>query len=453
MGWSMAGSDADAAVNAVRPPGDHRAAMRDDPMAFLLDCARRYGNAVRLDLDRPSWLLNDVDDIRHVLAKNALNYHKTDFQVAFTGVFGHSLINSEGQAHRVPRKTLAPHFQHRALDAMPPMIARHVEAMLAAWSHGDELNLAESVMRMTVGVSGEMFLGLGADEAERVDAFYEAVRRAYQWTVARMRGPWPKWLPTQPRRRERRYTRLLDDMTRQLIDERRAAGADARDMLSVLIRSQPAAADSADERWLRDHALGLFLAGYEPIGNAIAWALYELAEHPDIDERLAAACRHTLGDRTPTMADVPALEDARRVLNETMRIDPSPWAMARRVVTDDTLPSGVRLPAEARVIISPYTLHRRADLFPDPQRFDPQRFTPDAEKARDPYAYIPFGGGPRICIGEHVARLMGVVALAIIAPRWRVCAVGPRPRVETTNGFTSQPADSVMMVRIERRDA
>ncbi|MBI1335983.1 MAG: cytochrome P450 [Phycisphaera sp.] len=443
----------------MRPPSLSTAppikshARRDfkaDPVGCLLRCSRELGQTVKLELDRPTYLLNSVEDIRHILTVNPLNYLKAGFEVELVGVFGRSLINFEGDPHRTARKELAPHFQQRALSAWPACVTAHVRAMTANWPDGGQIDLAKQVMHAMVGVSAQMMLGLGLDQSSSVDELFWLIHKVHEATIQRRRtlSRWLAWMPTRANRRYARFTGELDRFMRRLMDERRQGPLDGDDFLSLMLRWQKEHPDSRTDIQVRDQATGLFLAAYEPAANAIIWSLANLADHPDIESKVIQQISQTLGPRTPTLADLESLRGVRMVFDETLRLNPSPWLLTRMTVERDTLPTGLTLQPGDRLFISPYTLHRRADLYPDPERFDPERFTPERCKARHPYAYIPFGGGPRICIGEHMGRLSAIVALTAILPAWQVTPNQPRPPLESVNGFTMQPRDGVLMAHV-----
>jgi len=303
-------------------------------------------------------------------------------------------------------------------------------------------------------VAADLMLGLGHEDADRIDTLFQLIRKVHQSTVARLRLPFavPRWVPIRSNRRERRFTRKLQDVMQAIIDERDRGDLAGDDFLSLMLRWRRDDPENVSPTWLREQAMGLLLAAYEPIANATTWALTELADHPECERRVVDECCSVLSGDGPTMETYPRLEYTRMVLDETFRIHSSPWLLTRVSISEDVLPSGQTIRAGDRLFVSPYTLHRREDLYADPERFDPERFTAERRRKRKAYAYIPFGGGPRICIGEHLGRMMGVIALAVIVPRWRMRPVGPRPELESLNGFTAQPIDGRLMMCVERRD-
>src|SRR5207248_449114 len=220
--------------------------------------------------------------------------------------------------------------------------------------------------------------------------------------------------------RLRRARRTLDQSSYKIIDDRRRSGTDTGDLLSMLLeaRDEDDGGQMTDEQ-VRDEALTLFLAGHETTANALTWTWYLLSQHPEVEARLHEEIAAVLQNRLPTAEDFPRLRYTEMVLAEAMRLYPPAWAIGRRAISDYRI-GEYTAPARAIILMSPYVMHRNPRYYPKPARFDPERWTAEAREARPKFAYFPFGGGPRVCIGEGFAWMEGVLLIATIAQRWRM---------------------------------
>ena len=235
---------------------------------------------------------------------------------------------------------------------------------------------------------------------------------------------------------ERFHRTVLDEFYRvafrkkiyRMIDERRKSGTDRGDLLSMLLLAQDTEGDGGGmtDLQLRDEAMTIFLAGHETTANALTWTWYLLSEHPDVEARFHAEIDSALGSRLPTVDDMAVLAYTRMVLAESMRLYPPAWILGRRALGPFEA-NGYEIPARSIVLMSQYVTHRDARWFPDPERFDPERFSPERQAERPKFAYFPFGGGPRVCIGEQFAWMEGVILLATIAQRWKLRLVPGHP--------------------------
>jgi cytochrome P450 len=261
--------------------------------------------------------------------------------------------------------------------------------------------------------------------------------------------PTPPVVPTPGNLKLRRAIRRLDEVVYGMIRERRASGVDRGDMLGMLLATRDEGDGSGlSDREVRDQAMTIMLAGHETTANALAWTFYLLGRHPQVREKLEREVDTVLAGRDATMADLPSLPYTLEILKESMRLYPPAYMIGRRA-TRDVVICGSRVPAGQVVIVNVIGIHRRADAFPDPDRFDPERFTPEREKALPPHAFIPFGAGPRICIGNHFAWMEGQLVLATLAQRLRFELVSNKP-VETEPLVTLRPKGG-LPVRVVQR--
>jgi len=398
-------------------------------------------------------LVNAPDLVQAVLVDHADDFEKTANLRAYGWpVLGNGLLTSENAFHKRQRKLVAPAFQHRRIAAYADVMADYAERLQATWAEGQELDVAHEMTRLTLWIVGRTLFDADVlGEAEELGA---ALTAAMQHMIAQFSAlvhlpePWP----TPRQRRGRRGVERLDRTVYRMLAARRASGEDRGDLLSMLLQAR----DEDDgtfmtDRQVRDEAMTLFLAGHETTANALAWIWYLLTQHPDAYSELREEADRVLGGRTPTMADLPNLPFALQVLKEGLRLYPPAYMLGRQATKLVTL-GQYELPAGSVVLISPYVLHRRADTFPAPENFRPERFAGDAEKRLPKGAYLPFGGGPRICIGNHFALLEGHLLLATLAQRVSFALV-PNQQIETEPLITLRPRHGIKVVVRRRAEA
>lgn len=420
--------------------------LRRDRLGFLLRAFREGGDVVRVPAlpGRYIYVITAPDAARDVLVKEAKAFKKFVALSTYSRpVLGDGLVTSEGDLHRRQRKLIAPGLSRRQIAGYAATMARHVDAMLAGWTDGLRFpDVHAEMTRLTLSIATEtMFSAASAEYAAAAGAAVHAATDYIAGEVGRLvHLPWSWPLPRN--RRIRRAVGALDRMVYGIIAERRArpAGDDGPDdILAMLL----AARDEDDGRVMtdqqvRDEVMTLFVAGHETTANALSWSLLLLAQHPEIAERLAAESRAVLDGRPPTPADLPRLPLAEQVFKEAMRLYPPAYMLGRETLAPVTV-GGHALPTGVTVLISVYGLHRRPDLFEDPERFDPDRFTPEREAALPRGAYVPFADGPRVCIGNRFALMEAQIVLAHIAQHVRLTApsglqVTPLPRVTLRPG-------------------
>ncbi len=402
-------------------------AIRRDPLAFLEGVVAHHGDLVAFPMPRtPVLLVNTPGGARRVLQDNHRGYGKQTVQYAALGlVTGAGLLTTDGDVWRRRRRIAQPAFHHGRLDAVAEQAAAAGTAMATSWeaAPGSVVDVDRAALRTMLEVVGRtLFAADLATDGERV---VEAVDAALQAVVERARSPLPAvlpgWLPTPSQRRLRAAVATLDDACLGVVRRRRAAGlgeADA-DVLALLLRAADAEG-GLDEREVRDELVTLVIAGHETVASCLTWALLLLARHPAVQDRLAAELAELPEGRAPGWADLGALPYTRAVVDEALRLYPPAWVVTRRALEDDVV-DGVVVPAGTLVLLSPWLLHRRPESWPDPLRFDPGRFLgTDASRGAPRGDYVPFGAGPRLCIGRDVALVQAVLILATLLRGRRV---------------------------------
>lgn len=431
----------------VSPLGALRA-FRRDPLGLLERLAAK-GDVVRLRVPgSDAFLLNHPDLVHGVLVSEHRSFHKGPTIQAARMLLGDSLLTTEGEQHRRQRKLIQPIFHHARITGYADAMVRRGEEATARWTPGRELDVHAEMATLTLAVVGETLFG--ADVGREQGA---TVTQALTETLAmfdRVYSPVFRLLVRLPTPTMRRYHRIEADLNRVvegLIEERREAASTGDDLLSLLLRAEEDGAGMSDAQ-VRDEALTLFLAGHETTANALAWAWSLLSEHPEAESRLHRELDEVLAGRAPTAADLPALSYTEMVLSESIRLRPPAWAIGRRAIRDVRV-GDVDIPSGSIVVVSPWLLHHDARWWPDPQAFVPERWTAEAKAGRPRSAFVPFGGGPRVCVGEPFAWMEGVLLLATIGRRWRFRAVPGRP-VRMQAVVTLRPRGGLRMVP-ERR--
>lgn len=439
-----------------RIPGADYLRLRRDPLGFLDALARDHGDIASWRIGRQAIVfVNHPDLVRDVLVTDARLYHKGRGLERAKLLLGEGLLTSEDEFHLRQRRLAQPAFHRARIASYGATMADYAARTAARWTPGAALDVHDEMMRYTLDVVTKTLFD--ADVGEQAEAIGSALTEAFEaFNYAMIPfGELLDHLPLPWTIRFRRARARLDAVIYRIVAERRASGEDRGDLLSMLLMANDAEGGSggmSDEQ-LRDEAMTLFLAGHETTANALAWTWHLLARHPEVERRLHDELDAALGGRVPSAEDLVRLPYTRAVLSESIRLYPPAWMIGRRAMVDHAL-GGYRLPARTIVLMSPWVTQRDARWWPDPLRFDPDRWLPGAGGAaeRPKFAYFPFGAGTRVCIGEQFAWMEGVLAIATIAQRWRLRAasdaeVVPRPII------TLRPRDGIPMIAESRAAA
>jgi cytochrome P450 len=439
-------------TTTVRPPGPDLSrlaalrAFRSDPLA-LLERLATYGDVVRVDVPgSAAFLLNHPDLVHEVLVAEHRSFHKGPTIQAARMLLGESLLTSEDETHRHQRRLIQPMFHHERIASYAASMVRFAERAGDRWTHGLEVDLQAEMAALTLAVVGDTLFGTDVDEQRSA-----TVRRALTDTLAmfdRVYSPLFRLLVRLPSPTMRRYRRIESDLNRviaEMIAERRAAGATGDDLLSLLLRAREDGAGMSDEQ-VRDEALTLFLAGHETTAIALTWTWWLLSRNPEAEARLHGELDGALSGRPPEIEDLPNLPYTQAVVSESIRLRPPAWAIGRTALAD-VRANEFRIPAGSIVVVSPWLLHHDPRWWPEPGAFRPERWLAEAERPR--CAFIPFGGGPRVCIGEPFARLEAAMLLASVARRWRFASRSDRaPELQAV--VTLRPRGGLPMVAARR---
>jgi cytochrome P450 len=431
-------------------PGTRLAAMRRDPLGTVLSIARDFGDLAYVRLGPfDVYIVSHPDDIRDVLVTNNRAYMKGRGLQEAKRVLGDGLLTSEGQFHRRQRHLIQPLFHHSRIDAYGAAIVEDALRLTERWPDGGALNVHSEMMRLTLVIVGKTLFGADVEgRAADVGEALTDVLSMFQ-RVSNPFGAMLDRLPLPSTMRFRNARATLDGVIERMIAERRAAGVMGTDLLSMLIAAQDEESGAGmTDRQIRDEAMTLFLAGHETTAQLMTWTWYLLSRTPFVEARLHAELDEVLGDRPPTVEDIPDLRYTQMVLAEALRMYPPAYVLGRLALEDVRI-RGFDVPAGSTVLMSPYVVHHDPRWYPEPFRFDPGRFTQEATASRPRSAYLPFGAGPRLCIGEGFAWMEAKLLLATIAQRWRL-RVPPSHAVELQPMVTLRPRGG-MPVRVERR--
>ena len=425
-------------------------ALQRDSLEFYTDMAQRYGEVVRTRLLLwPTYLVFHPDGVRHVLQEHHQNYDRNLF--LYKGLrpfFGEGLATSSGPSWLQHRRLMQPAFHRTRLAALGTMMTDAIGDMLTGWQttaqQEQPLEVNQEMLRLTLRMLGQALFRV--DLSDQTDVIGQAFTNLLTLLGEYVYLPFPPLsVPTPGNRRMQAGLRTLNAVVQRLIEERRKPQQAAQhDLLSMLLEAQDEeSGQGLSDRQVRDEVFTLLFAGHETTANALTWALYLLAQHPAVEQRLQAEVDTVLAGRTPTVEDLSRLPYTRMVLEETLRLYPPGATIPRRAIAADLI-GGFAIPANSLVFLTPYVTHRHPDFWEQPEVFDPQRFTPERVAARHRFAYFPFGGGPHLCIGQHFALIEAQLALAMIAQRYQLRLV-PGQRIEPQVMVTIRPRSGVQM--------
>ena len=394
----------------------------------LLERARALGPGTVILVPDPVVVVSEPDDVQHVLVGNPSGYVKGPKLASERGtrVFGAGLLTQHGTSHRRLRLLIQPAFHRLAATRLEQVLHDALETTLRGWQPGTRDVHGELMAGARLAIQRVLFGEL--PDAEAVDRAI-AERRAFAQRWFTTLNPRPEWLPTPANLRYRRTEAWFRRRVAELVDERLAEPEAHEDLLALLVASRDRSQDRLSRDELITEALSLTIPGHETTGESLAWTLDLLARHPEEQERARASAR---------VHERATLE---RIVDESLRLYPPTWVTVRVATADDTMPSGTVVRRGRRLYLSPWLLHRDARWWKDPDRFDPDRFLSDADPDRPRRAYLPFGAGPRVCIGERLAKTELIEALLLVLPRFELRPVGRPPTPDP--GLTLSPRGGV----------
>lgn len=424
-----------------RPPGPRSlsplssaSALQRDPIRFALDLWRRYGDIVGFRfLFWPAHVLYHPDHMKRVLQENHRNYNKNFPNMkAAREIFGNGLFTNDGESWLHQRRLMQPSFHHKRLTGFGQLMTEATVAMLDRWQpvaqNDAPLDIQVEMTRLSLRIAGLALFSL--DLSSELDVVGRTFSTVGPLISSYTSLPFPPlWIPTPRNRRLLAGLNTLNTVVYNIIEERRKQPIDAQgtDLLGMLLSTQDAESGaSMSTQQLRDEVFTLLLAGYETTAAALAWTWYLLSEHPEVEDRLHAELDTVLAGQPPTLEHLDALPYTRMVIQEAMRLYPPAFGFTRFATGADEI-GGYAIPANSVIFLSAYCTHRHPAFWEKPELFDPERFTPERAAGRPRFAYFPFGGGPRQCIGNAFAMMEAQLVLATVAQRYRLRLVPGHP--------------------------
>jgi cytochrome P450 len=424
---------------------------RTDPPTFFLNLARKHGDVVWYRLAGTDvYQLSHPDHIQELLVSNIHTYNKGDLDKRILRqTLGNGLLLSDGDFWKRQRKLVAPAFHANRIASYAETMVDFTGKVMSGWTDGTQIEMHREMTRLTLFIVSKTLYD--ADVTESADGIGELVTTlAHIGNKQYVQGfvP-PSWLPIPQVTDARQAVQALNGIIMPIIEARRRSGEDRGDLLSMLLMAQDEDGSQMSDQQVRDEAVTLFLAGHETTSNALSWAWALLSQHPEAEARLHAELDSVLEGRTPTFADLPKLPFTDAVFKEAMRLYPPAWALTGRQPQEDVQLAGYTIPKNSVVITFPYVVHRDSRWFENPDAFRPERWLDGLEKRIPKYAYFPFGGGPRVCVGNQFALMEGKLILAAMASRYRFCLTQPGP-IGYDAAITLRPKGGLPM-RVERR--
>ena len=425
--------------------------LNRDQLGFYTRCAREHGDLVPIRLGRtPALLIYHPDAIEEVLVARNRDFIKSWGVRLLRALVGDGLFLAEGDLWLRQRRLMQPDFHRQRVADYGEIMTDWAARWTADWRDGVVLDIHEEMMGVTRAIVAKTLFDADVSRDARVIGL--ASQFVLEYFGKRLGSPrafLPLWLPTPENLRRHLAIRRLDKVVYRMIDDRRRNREARGDLLSILLEAQDAGDGSRmTDRQVRDEVMTLFMAGHETTAVALSWTWYLLSQHPDVDARLADELRVVLGGRLPTAADLPALRFTEMIVTESMRLYPPAYGIGRGAVRPTEI-AGRRVETGTIVIIPTWVVHRDPRWFDGPEAFLPERWADDAARRLPRFAYLPFGGGPRQCIGNTFAIMEAILILATIAQRFRP-TLPPGQRVRPAPSITLRPERGIRM-RFERR--
>jgi cytochrome P450 len=415
-----------------------------DPLSLFLEWARQFGDIFYY---RAAWLpvyfLNHPDLIESVLVRNPQSFQKDRVIRNSRWFFGQGLLTSEGDFWLRQRRLSQPAFHRERVASYAKIMTDSTQQMLAKWQEGEIRDVHQEMMQLTLRIVVRALFNIEPEQTINISSAVNTLMR--NATGARMLlPPMGRFLPTPTMIEVRRAVRHLDETVYHIIEQRRAVDRDSGDLLSMLMRVRDEDGTRMTDRQLRDEVLTFLLAGHETTALALSWTWHLLAQHPEAEQKLRSELDRVLGGRTPEFSDLAALSYTDSVIKESMRLYPPAWSLARTVVSEIKV-RGYKIPAGSNIVMSQWILHRDPRYFSDAEKFVPERWLDERSRKLPRFAYFPFGGGSRQCIGAAFATMEANLLLAAIAQRFRLCAIPGHPVVPVPS-FTLRPKHGLHMM-------
>lgn len=439
----------------TRPPGPNGIPLLGNTLQFgrhtfdfLQQCREEYGDVVYFEvLGQPFYQLNDPDDIHHVLVDNNVNYTKGSFLTKQFGEFlGKGLLLNEGDDWRRQRHLVQPAFDPDRISMYAEMMTARTEQLLDSWQPGTPRNIHADMTQLTLEIAASALLDVNLrEELSELRAAFHDITEEFRKRTARPVSL-PQWIPTPRNQRYQEALERVNEIIYDIIEQRRAEPGNG--VVSMLLEASSESDAELTDKQLRDEVVTLLFAGHETTAIALTFTWHLLATHPKQEEMVVTELDEELGGQSPTMADVSQLVYTRKVLKESLRLYPPVFGVLREPVLDDRI-GGYQIPAGATVAMNQIAVHHDPEFFDDPKAFTPERWTDSFEESLPQFAYFPFSGGPRRCIGERFAMLEATLVVATIAQNYHLELLSD-PNLTMKPSVTTRP-DKPIRVRPQAR--
>ena len=422
-----------------------------DILGFLVRMREEYGDVAYYKLgSRKMYQLSNPEHIKDVLVTHNRNFTKSRALQRAKIVLGEGLLTSEGEHHIKQRKIIQPVFHQKRIRGYGDTMARYASGLAGEWENGQVVDIHGEMMRLSLAIVSKTIFD--ADVESESDEIGKSLTNLVT-LFPRLLFPYSEFLDKLPLPSNKRCDDAiehLDKIIYKLIDERRTGSVEREDLLSMLLDAQDESGsrEGMSDRQVRDEAVTLFLAGQETTANSLSWTFYLISQHPEVENKLHQEISEVLGERLPTLDDLGKLSYTERVFKEALRIYPPAWAVARRAIHDYEV-GGYHVPRGTDIFMSQFVVHRDPRFYKEPLKFDPDRWTPEFEAGLPKFAYFPFGGGPRRCIGEPFAWMEGVIVIAALMSGWKMRLV-PNQKIVPEALITIRPKYGVKMI-LEKR--
>lgn len=423
-------------------------AMQQNPLDYFTAMAQEYGDVSGMRIGKfRSLFINHPDLIEDVLVNNSRKYHKGRILQANKYLFGEGLLTSEGDFWLRQRRLAQPAFHRARVSAYAATMAEYTEQVIATWRNGEERDIHEEMMQLALRIVGKTLFDADVtrdakEVGETLDILLHIAANFGRTILV------PLWVPTPRNIRAKLGIKRLEKVIYRIIADRRASGRDTGDLLSILLQAQDEDGTHMNDRQLRDETITLFLAGHETTANTLSWTWWLLAQNPAVEKKFHEELDGVLGGRAPTVDDLPKLTYLSHVLTESLRLYPTAWGMARLAAEEHEI-AGYPVRPGYGVAFAQWVIHRDARWFDAALEFRPQRWESGLAKQLPRFAYFPFGGGPRQCIGNTFALMEASVVLATVGQRFRF-ALAPDHKVTPLASITLRPKNGIQ-VRLEAR--
>lgn len=428
-------------------------AFRRDTLQFIRDAAKEYGDVAhfRFGPKRHVYMLNNPEQIKEVLVTKQAHFRKAKGLQVARAVVGDGILTSEGKKHMRQRRLMQPAFHRDRIAGYGDVMVRQGVELMSEWKDGEVLDIHHDMMKVTLAIITETMFGKTVKEGSDKIAHAIDVGLKYVSSKATSFIDIPLSVPTRSNREFIESSEVLDKTIYALIEERRKKGESSHtDLLAMLLaaRDEDDGQGMTDEQ-VRDEVMTIFVAGHETTANTMSWIFYLLATHLEAEQKLHDELKAVLDGRLPTVEDLPRLSYANLIVQETLRLYPAAWMINREVVEEVEIGGHTYKPGDT-LMMSQYVMHRMEKYYDDPDAFRPERFEGDLLKRIPAYAYFPFGGGPRVCIGNNFALMEAALLLATIAQQYKLRLAEPEKQVEPEPLVTLRPKNGLMM-RLEKQ--